>query len=99
MFACGDQTLDQTAGTEVERLPNVVFVFADDLGIGDVAVYGSTVIATPHIDALAASGIRFSQGYVSHPVCAHRGPAFWPVATSNVMVGSSILQGAIRIAE
>lgn len=70
MFACGDQTLDQTAGTEVERLPNVVFVFADDLGIGDVGVYGSTVIATPHIDALAASGIRFSQGYVSHPVCS-----------------------------
>ncbi len=50
--------------------PNIVFIFADDLGIGDTSVYGSKVIATPHIDALAASGVRFTQGYVSHPVCS-----------------------------
>jgi arylsulfatase A-like enzyme len=52
------------------RPPNIVFIFADDLGIGDTGVYGSEVIETPHIDALAADGVRFTQGYVSHPVCS-----------------------------
>lgn len=50
--------------------PNIVFIFADDLGIGDTSVYGSEVITTPHIDALAREGVRFTQGYVSHPVCS-----------------------------
>ena len=50
--------------------PNIVFVVADDLGIGDVGAYGGEIIKTPHIDALADSGVRFTQGYVSHPVCS-----------------------------
>lgn len=50
--------------------PNIVFIFADDLGIGDVGVYGGEVIKTPNIDKLAMDGIRFSQAYVSHPVCS-----------------------------
>lgn len=50
--------------------PNIVFIFADDLGYGDTGIYGSEVIQTPHIDALAAEGVRFTQGYVSHPVCS-----------------------------
>lgn len=53
-----------------DRPPNIVFIFADDLGIGDTGVYGSEVIETPHIDALAAAGVRFTQAYVSHPVCS-----------------------------
>ena len=52
------------------RQPNIVFIFADDLGYADTSVYGSEVIRTPHIDALAGEGIRFTQGYVSHPVCS-----------------------------
>jgi len=52
------------------RPPNIVFIFADDLGIGDTSVYGSEIIDTPNIDALAAAGVRFTQGYVSHPVCS-----------------------------
>ncbi|MCB1693314.1 MAG: sulfatase-like hydrolase/transferase, partial [Pseudomonadales bacterium] len=50
--------------------PNIVFILADDLGYGDTGVYGSTVIRTPHIDALAADGVRMTEGYVSHPVCS-----------------------------
>ena len=53
-----------------DRQPNIVFIFADDLGIGDTGVYGSEIIRTPHIDALAGEGVRFTQGYVSHPVCS-----------------------------
>ena len=50
--------------------PNVIVILADDLGYGDTGVYGSKIIKTPNIDALAADGVRFTQGYVTHPVCA-----------------------------
>lgn len=52
------------------RPPNIVLIVADDLGYGDTGVYGSTSVRTPNIDALAADGVRFTQGYVTHPVCA-----------------------------
>ena len=50
--------------------PNLVLILADDLGVGDVGVYGSEIVDTPNIDALAMSGVRFAQAYVSHPVCS-----------------------------
>ncbi len=49
--------------------PNFIIILADDLGYGDVGFTGSTQIKTPHIDALAADGVIFKQGYVSAPVC------------------------------
>ena len=52
------------------KRPNVIVILADDLGYGDTGVYGSKIVKTPNIDALAADGVRFTQGYVSHPVCA-----------------------------
>jgi len=51
------------------KQPNFVIILADDLGYGDVGFTGSTQIKTPHIDALAADGVIFDQGYVSAPVC------------------------------
>lgn len=45
--------------------PNVLLIVADDLGMGDVSAYGSRTISTPHIDSLAASGIRFSNAYAT----------------------------------
>ncbi len=50
--------------------PNIVLILADDLGYADIGIYGSEVISTPNIDALAASGVLFKAGYVSHPVCS-----------------------------
>ncbi|OHX64660.1 sulfatase-like hydrolase/transferase [Flammeovirga pacifica] len=49
--------------------PNFVIILADDLGYADVGFNGSTQIKTPHIDQLANEGIKFTQGYVSAPVC------------------------------
>ena len=48
--------------------PNIVFVLADDLGIDGVSCYGADSHKTPHIDALAASGIRFTTCYAV-PLC------------------------------
>ena len=50
--------------------PNIVVVIADDLGWGDLGVYGNTVIRTPNIDRLAADGARFTSFYVPTPICA-----------------------------
>ena len=49
--------------------PNIVVIMADDLGYGDVSCYGATAIETPHIDALAAGGRRFTSGYCSASTC------------------------------
>ncbi len=43
--------------------PNIVIILADDLGFGDVGCYGSTRLKTPNLDRLAASGLRFTNGY------------------------------------
>ena len=50
--------------------PNVLLLVADDLGYGDIGVYGCKDIPTPNIDGLARDGIRFTDGYVSAPVCS-----------------------------
>tara|TARA_Y100000588_G_C14171336_1_gene889296 strand:- start:546 stop:770 length:225 start_codon:yes stop_codon:yes gene_type:complete len=47
------------------RLPNIVFIFADDLGYGDLACYGHPYAKTPAIDKLATEGTRFTQFYVT----------------------------------
>lgn len=48
--------------------PNVLFLVADDL-CNHVGTYGDTVVKTPHLDALAARGVRFDRAYVQYPVC------------------------------
>jgi arylsulfatase A-like enzyme len=50
--------------------PNVIFILADDLGIGDLGCYGQQKIRTPNIDRLAAEGMRFTQHYGGNAVCA-----------------------------
>ena len=51
--------------------PNVVMIVADDLGWADVGVHQqSKDVKTPNIDALAAAGVRFTNAYVSSPVCS-----------------------------
>ena len=49
--------------------PNVIIMYADDLGFGDVGCYGATNIKTPNIDRLASRGILFSQGYATAATC------------------------------
>ncbi|GAB5535543.1 MAG: arylsulfatase [Rubricoccaceae bacterium] len=50
--------------------PNILYILADDLGYGELGSYGQSLIETPHLDALAATGMRFTQHYAGAPVCA-----------------------------
>ena len=53
-----------------QQKPNIIFILADDMGYGDAGCYGQQKIKTPHIDALAAQGLRFTQFYAGTAVCA-----------------------------
>lgn len=55
---------------QAARLPNIVFIMADDLGFADVACYGRPDLRTPNIDRLAAKGVRFLQAYANSAVCS-----------------------------
>lgn len=55
---------------EKDRRPNVVYIYADDLGYGELGCYGQQKIKTPNIDRIAREGLRFTQHYTSAPVCA-----------------------------
>jgi len=58
-----------TADGLAARKPNVVVLFADDMGYGGLGCFGSSDIATPNIDRMAAEGTRFTDFYCSSPVC------------------------------
>ena len=57
-------------GCKKEIQPNIIYILADDLGYGELGVYGQNKIKTPHIDALAKTGKLFTQHYSGAPVCA-----------------------------
>jgi len=65
-------TAEENASTDLvteKKPPNVIFIFADDVGYGDVGCYGATKVATPNIDKLAAEGRKFSDAHSASAVC------------------------------
>ena len=58
------------AADTATRRPNIVFLLADDLGYGDIGPFGQKKIRTPNLDRLAKEGMRFTQHYSGHNVCA-----------------------------
>jgi arylsulfatase len=53
-----------------DRSPNVVLIFTDDQGYGDVGCFGAKGFETPNLDKLAKQGVRFTDFHVSQPVCS-----------------------------
>ena len=58
------------AADEAKRRPNIVFILADDLGWRDLSNEGSTYYESPHIDRIAAAGMKFTRGYATCQVCS-----------------------------
>ncbi len=70
LAACHAATPTTQQPQRDQRPPNVVLVFTDDQGYGDLSCFGHPTILTPHIDALAAGGAKLTQFYVASPVCS-----------------------------
>ncbi len=69
ILACGSIKKQQKEKSKA-RKPNIVFIMADDLGIGDIGVYGQEIFETPNIDQMAANGMKFENFYAGSTVCA-----------------------------
>ncbi|KAF2330660.1 sulfatase family protein [Flavobacterium daemonense] len=73
--SCSPKKEDQTA-----KKPNVIFIYVDDLGYGDLSCYGATAVQTPNVDALAAGGIQFTDAHCSASTCT---PSRYSLLTGN----------------
>ena len=73
LFPFASLFLNCQAELKKEKLrskPNIIYILADDLGYGDIGVYGQKKIETPNLDELASNGMIFTQHYTGAPVCA-----------------------------
>lgn len=86
-----------------DRKPNIIFILADDLGWGDLAVYGHPYARTPNIDKLAAEGTMFHRFYVTGSVCAPSRAGFMTSRSPATFIRSDTdregLQGRMTITE
>ncbi len=69
---CADESANPAAAplTGAVRKPNVILIFSDDHGYAEISCQGCKDVQTPHIDSIAANGVRFTDGYVTCPVCS-----------------------------
>ena len=68
--ACKNQKNENTKiASENQQKPNIIVIYADDLGYGDVGFNGATEIKTPNLDKLASEGVRFTNGYATSATC------------------------------
>ena len=71
ILGCNSEISDNETHTRSTSLrPNIIYILADDLGYGDLGCFGQSVFQTPHIDALAANGMKFLRHYSGSTVCA-----------------------------
>ncbi len=65
-----ESSAESPVESTLQRPPNIVLILADDLGYGELGCFGQTKIKTPHLDRLAAQGLRLTQHYSGAPTCA-----------------------------
>ncbi|MFN7140701.1 MAG: sulfatase, partial [Limisphaerales bacterium] len=81
------------SGSAAKRPPNIIVIFADDLGYGDLGCYGHPSIHTPHLDKMAAEGMRFTDFYTAGCVCT---PSRAALLTGRLPVRSGMAGGPGR---
>src|ERR1700680_3696763 len=74
--------------------PNVIIIFADDLGYGDLGCYGHPTIRTPNLDRMAQEGLRFTQFYVAECVCT---PSRAALMTGRLPIRSGMCSDTRRV--
>lgn len=67
--SCQNKKEEVETSDENADKPNIVIIYADDLGYGDVSSYGSTELLTPNMDRIANEGLKFTNGYATSPTC------------------------------
>ncbi len=86
-----------------QQSPNVILIYADDLGYGDLSCYGAAKLKTPNIDKLAAKGIRFTNGHSSSATCTPSRYAMitgaypWRINGTGVLPGDAALIVPINV--
>ena len=70
LLTLGAALLPIGAMAQQAEKPNIIFILCDDMGYGDLGCYGQQYISTPHLDNMAAEGMRFTQAYAGSPVSA-----------------------------
>ncbi len=70
VFTIGTNAQQQKGKTIAHQLPNIIYIYADDMGYGELGCYGQQKIKTPNLDRMAQEGMRFTQHYTGTPVCA-----------------------------
>ena len=87
---CGNPSKKETADTTRQK-PNVIYLIADDLGIGDLSCYGATKISTPNIDRLAGQGVQFTNAYAPSRFGLLTGMYPWRQENTGIAPGNSEL--------
>lgn len=87
------QQCDQ-GSTEQQQLPNFIILFADDLGYGDLSVYGHPTIRTPNLDQMAEEGLKWTNFYVGASVCT---PSRAALLTGRLPIRSGMMSPLSRV--
>ena len=87
LAGCGESKPAESKTTKPEKMPNVIFIYADDLGYGDLSVQGATKIHTPNIDKLAVQGRRFTDAHSVSAVCT---PSRYALLTGEYPIRANI---------
>ncbi|MBI4889218.1 MAG: arylsulfatase [Acidobacteria bacterium] len=86
-----------SAARAAAPLPNIVYIYADDVGYGDLACYGATSVKTPNLDRIARSGVRFTDAHSSSATCT---PSRYTLLTGEYAwrkPGTGVLPGDARL--
>lgn len=94
ILAAGCLERPDPAVSGLESPPNIIIIFADDLGYGDLGVYGNPTIRTPHLDRMASEGMRFTQFYTGSAVCT---PSRAALLTGRLPVRTGMAHDRIRV--